>query len=142
MTRKVAMQNIKATHPLELVHLDFLMIKGNEGGKDAHVLVITDHFMCYVQALVTSSQTAKCPAKDMWDRFIGQYGLTENTVYDQGWTFESDLIAELCKLAKIWKLHTGPYKPQTNGQCEHFSHILIYICWVPCRQRKTLVREM
>ena len=38
------MENIQATHPLELVHLDYLMIEVTEGGKDIHMLVITDHF--------------------------------------------------------------------------------------------------
>ena len=34
-----------------------------EGEKDIHMLIITDHFMRYVQALVTSSHTAKCTAQ-------------------------------------------------------------------------------
>ena len=46
------MENIQATYPLQLVHLDYLTIETTEGGKDGHVLIITDHFM--MQALVTS----------------------------------------------------------------------------------------
>ena len=56
------MENIKATYLLQLVHLDYLAIEMTQGGKDAHMLIITDHFTRYVQALVTSSQTAKCTA--------------------------------------------------------------------------------
>ena len=52
------MENIQATHPLQLVHLDYLIIKVTEGGKDVHVLIIMGHFTQYAQALVTSSQTA------------------------------------------------------------------------------------
>ena len=48
------MENIQAAHPLQLVHLDYLTIKVTEGGKDIQVLIITDHFMRYIQALVTS----------------------------------------------------------------------------------------
>ena len=43
------------------------MIKAVEGGRDVFMLVITDHFLWYVQALVTSLQTAKCKAQALWD---------------------------------------------------------------------------
>ena len=60
-------ENIQVTHPLHLIHLDYLMIKVTEGGKDDHVLVIIDHFTLYTQTLVTSLQTAKCTAQALWD---------------------------------------------------------------------------
>ena len=56
------MQNIQANHPLQLVHLDCLTIEVTEGGRDIHMLTITDHFMRY-----TSSQTAKYTAQALWD---------------------------------------------------------------------------
>ena len=81
------MENIQATLSLELVHLDYLMFKDTEGGKDLHMLVITDHFMWYAQVLVTSSQTARCSTKALWDRFIVHYRLPKSIVSDQGWNF-------------------------------------------------------
>ena len=39
---KAPMENIDATYPMELVHMEFLTIEVNEGGKDVHILVITD----------------------------------------------------------------------------------------------------
>ena len=53
------MENVNVTYPMELVYMDYLT---TEGGKDIHILVITDHFTRYAQAIVTSSQTAKCTA--------------------------------------------------------------------------------
>ena len=38
------MENDNGTYTMELVHMDYLMIEANEGGKDVHILVITDHF--------------------------------------------------------------------------------------------------
>ena len=38
------MENVDATDPMELVHMDYLTIETTEGGKDIHILVITDHF--------------------------------------------------------------------------------------------------
>ena len=50
---------------MELVHMDYLTIEAMEGGKDIHILVITDHFTRYAQAIFTSSQTAKCTAQNL-----------------------------------------------------------------------------
>ena len=45
--------------------MDYLIIEVNEGGKDVYILVFTDHFTQYAQAIVTSSQTAKCTAQNL-----------------------------------------------------------------------------
>ena len=60
------MENIQATCPLQLVHLDYMTIETTGGGKDVHILIIMDHFMRYEQTLVASSQTAKCTAEALW----------------------------------------------------------------------------
>ena len=44
LPEKAPMENIDATYPMELVHMDYLTIEANEGGKEVHSLVITDHF--------------------------------------------------------------------------------------------------
>ena len=41
---RAPMKNVDATYPMELLHMDYLTIKANEGGKDVHILVITNHF--------------------------------------------------------------------------------------------------
>ena len=68
-------ENVDATYPMELVHMDYVTIEATEGGKDIPILVITDHFTSYAQAIVTSLQTAKCTAQNLWDKFIVHYGL-------------------------------------------------------------------
>ena len=55
-----------ATYSLELVHMDFLTIMNPCTGADVNVLVITDHFMGYTQAIVINSQTAKVTSRDLW----------------------------------------------------------------------------
>ena len=78
------MENIQATYPLQFVHLDYLTIEATEGGQDVNILIITDHFTRYAQALVTSSQTAKCTLHGLWDQFIVRYGMPESIISDQG----------------------------------------------------------
>ena len=131
-------ENIQATHLLQLVHLVYLMIEVTEGGKDVHVLITTDHFIRYAKALVTSSQTAKYTAWALWHWFEGHNGLPESIIPDQGCNSKSDLISELYKLAKVWKLHIGPYHQQTNGQCEHFDQTLInMLCTLPPNKKSS-----
>ena len=57
------MDKIQAIYLLQLVHLDYLRIEMTEGGKDLHVLIITDHFMRYEQALVTLPQLQSVQSK-------------------------------------------------------------------------------
>ena len=73
--------------------------QANEGGKDIHVLVITDHFTWSAQATVTGSQTSKCTAQNLWDKFIVHYRLPGKILTDQGCNFESDLLKALCEIA-------------------------------------------
>ena len=52
---KAPLKNIMATHPLELVHLDYLCLEPGKG-LDKNVLVVTDHFTRCAQAYVTRTQ--------------------------------------------------------------------------------------
>ena len=74
-----------------------------------------------VQAIVVTSQTAKCTVQNLWDKFIVHYGLPEKILTDQGWNFESDLLKALCEIAQVKKIRRSGYHPQTNGQCNHFN---------------------
>ena len=66
---RAPLDNITATHTLELVHLDYLCLEPGKV-KEENILVVTDHFTQYAQAYVTWSQTALMTAKALWDNFI------------------------------------------------------------------------
>ena len=117
------LQPVLVSQPLELVHLDYLTLEPSKGNIE-NVLVITDHFTRYALAYASKTQTAQATARIVWDNFICHYGFPEQFISDQGRNFESDLIQELCKIAGVKKLHTTPYHPQSNGQCERFNSTL------------------
>ena len=112
-----------ATHPMELVHMDYLTIEGKN--KDVNILVVTDHFTRFSQVFVTLNQTAATMANTLWEHYFVYYGIPEKILSDQGQNLESDLIKELCHVTGVKKLRTTPYRPQTNGQCEKFNSTLI-----------------
>ena len=115
--------------------MDYLTTEAMEGGKDIQILVITDHFTRYAQAIVTSLQTAQ----NLWDKFIVHYGLPEKILTDQRHNFESNLLKALYEIAQVKKMRTSGYHPQTNGQCKHFSVTLISMLgtWVPEKPKST-----
>ena len=88
-------------------------------------MVVTDHFTRYAQAYITPKQTVPVVAKTLWDQFLVHYGWPTKILTDQGKSFENQLARELCSLAQVQKLRTTPYRPQTNGSCEHFNYTLM-----------------
>ena len=138
---KAPMKNVDATYPMQLVYMGYSTIAANEGGKDIHILVIPDHFTQYAQAIVTSSQTAKCIAQNLWDKFFVHYGVLEKFLTDQGHNFESDLLKVLCEIAQVKKIRTSGYHPQTNGQCECYNATLINMMGTLPEKPKSTWRE-
>ena len=67
--QRVPMENIMATHPLELVHINYLCLEPGKC-KEENVLVVMDHFTHSAQVYVTWSQMAQTTAKALWDNFI------------------------------------------------------------------------
>ena len=53
------------------------------------------------------------------------YGLPEKILSEQGYNFVGRLIAELCEISTVKKLHTMPYRLLCNGQCKCFNVMLI-----------------
>ena len=122
---KSEMQPNAVSYSLEMVRLDFLTLGGKaDDSKSVNVVIVTDHFTKYAQVYVTSKQTAVIVAKTLRENFLVHYGWPEKILTDQGKSFENNLIWELCELAQVKKLHTSPYHPETNGQCEHFNATL------------------
>ena len=95
--QKTPLKNIMAMHPLKLVHLDYLCL-GPGKGLEENVPVVIDYFTRHAQTFVTKTQTTQMTAKTLWDKFIVHYGLPKKILMDQGHNFQSQLLADLCKL--------------------------------------------
>ena len=74
---------------------------------------------------MTANQQAATAAKVFVREFVNNYGWPTKILTDQGQTFNGKLFTALCKEAKILKLRTSPYHPQTNGQPERFNRTLM-----------------
>jgi hypothetical protein len=98
--------NIKSSYLFELVCIDYLSLEQSKGGYE-NILVITDHFTRYAQAIPTRNQMANTTAKCLWENCIQHYSFPTRLHSDQGRNFISKIIVELCKLANI-KTNPGP----------------------------------
>ena len=109
--------NITSTAPMEMVCIDYLSLERSKGGYE-NILVITDHFSRYAQAIPTRNQTAHTTARVLFENYFVHYGFPAKLHYDKGANFESKVIKKLCNLAGITKTRTAPYHPMGNGMVE------------------------
>ena len=82
------------------------------------ILVLTDHFSRWQDALPLPDATAATVAEALDHRIFAYIGLPESIHSDQGSQFQSSLMTELCKLWNVEKSRSTPYHPEGNGIVE------------------------
>ncbi|CAB3990520.1 Retrovirus-related Pol poly from transposon [Paramuricea clavata] len=118
------MENIRVSQPMELWAMDILGPLPITAQGHQYVLVMSDHFTKWVEAVPMADQKAETVARAFIDNVVSRHGVPVKLLTDQGRNFESELMKEVFKLLGVHKLRTSPYYPQTDGQVERFNRTL------------------
>ena len=93
-----------------------------KGGKE-NILVLTDAFSKFNQAIITNNQKALMVPKILVEKWFCVFGIPARIHSDQGRSFDNEIIGHLCKMYGIKQSTTTPYNPRGNSQCEHGSTV-------------------
>ena len=106
---KAELHPILATHPIELIHLDYLTNESGKSNTYVNSLVFTDLHQVHTN-IYYSFGNCKCILDQiLWDKYFIHCGLPKKILRDQGHNFKSSLILELGELSKIKKNCTRSY---------------------------------
>ena len=122
---RAPLQSVKVGCPMQLVAVDILGPFPESEEKNQYILVVGDYFTRWMEAYPIRNQEAVTVAKKLTDEFFFRFSPPEQLHSDQGRQFESELVAEVCKLLGIHKSRTTPYHPQSDGMIERFNRTLL-----------------
>ena len=92
-------------------------------------------FTRWTEAYPIPNQEATTVAGKRSDEFFFRFSPAEQLHSDQDRNFESDVIAEVCRLLGVVKTRTTPYHPQSDGLIERFNRTLLYMLATAARER-------
>ena len=111
-------QRLHTGRPWQVVSVDLVGPFNTTPRDNTTVLVLTDHFTRWRDAIPLVDGTAEVVARALDHKVFCYFGLPERVHTDQGAQFESKLFHELCALWGVRKSKTTPYHPQSNGVVE------------------------
>ena len=111
--------------PMERIAFDILSFPEETGHGNKCVLVISDYFTKWCEAIPLPDHQAETVAHELVTRIFLQFGTPRIIHSDQAPEFMSDLMQELFRLLEITQTRTCPYRPQSDGLVERLNRTLI-----------------
>jgi len=111
--------------PMELVAMDILGPLPESSAGNSYILVMGDYFTKWMEVYPIPNQEATTVANKLVDEFVCRFSVPKQLHSDQGAQFESQVVAEVCRLLHIDKTRTTPYHPQSDGLIERFNRTLL-----------------
>ena len=113
---------------MQRVQMDMLGPFPQSEWGNKYILVMVDQFSKWVEIHSIPDISAKQTAQCAMGQFFSCFGAPLQIHTDQGKSFfDGNVMKALCDLYRIAKTHTTPYCPCSNGQVEHYNHLLLQI---------------
>ena len=116
--------HLYAGRPFQILAIDLCGPFPKTTRGNTQILVMTDHFTRWCDAIPTPDGTAEVVAQVLDERVFSYFGVPEEIHSDQVKQFESKLFASLCRLWGTEKTRTSPYRPQANSVVERLNRTL------------------
>eukprot|EP00253_Pinus_taeda_P031196 PITA_31196 len=123
--------------PLKLVHangpfqqwgLDFIGdINPHSSGHHKWILVATDYFTKWIEAIPTKNDNHKVIIKFLNENILTRFGCPTKLVTDNATTFQAKDLVDVCESMGIKLVHSTSYYPQGNGLTESSNKSLVRI---------------
>ena len=115
----------RATYPLDRIQIDIIgpIYPRTYSGMGV-ILVITDEFTRFSEAIALPDQKAVTVAQALVNNFLLKYGIPRVIHTDQGRNFVSSLLQEITQVFGITKIVGSAYHPQSQGAVERCNRVL------------------
>ena len=118
--------------PMERVAVDIFGPLPLTKANNKYVLVVTDLFTKWTEAIALPNQEADTVSKAFVDNFVSRFGVPLQLHSDRGSNFTSKLFSDMCDLLQIDHTMSTPQHPQSNGSVERFNRTLASILTMYC----------
>ena len=118
---------------MQIVAIDIMGPLPETEASNSYILVAGDYYTRWMEAYPIPNQEAVTVTQKLVNELFCRFSTPEQLHSDQGSQFESDLIAEVCKILNIRKSRTTPYHPQCDGLIERFNRTLLDMLATTCK---------
>ena len=91
------------------------------------ILVVTEYFTKWVEAIPLKKATDAVIANFIWEHIICRFGIPHKIVTDNGTLFINKDVRAMTKHYCVKHLKSSPYYPQGNGQAKATNRMLLRI---------------
>uniref|UniRef100_A0A2N9HW49 Integrase catalytic domain-containing protein n=1 Tax=Fagus sylvatica TaxID=28930 RepID=A0A2N9HW49_FAGSY len=126
-THPTSLQNMATPWPFHTWGLDLIGPINPSSGGYIWILVATEYFSKWVEAIPLRKATGAAVANFIREHIITRFGIPHKIISDNGTPFVNKNVREVLEHYRIKHRRSTPYYPQGNGQAEATNRMLLRI---------------
>uniref|UniRef100_A0A2N9EHJ1 Integrase catalytic domain-containing protein n=1 Tax=Fagus sylvatica TaxID=28930 RepID=A0A2N9EHJ1_FAGSY len=126
-THPTSLQNMATPWPFHTWGLDLIGPINPSSGGYIWILVATEYFSKWVEAIPLRKATGAAVANFIREHIITRFGIPHKIISDNGTPFVNKNVREVLEHYRVKHRRSTPYYPQGNGQAEATNRMLLRI---------------